>query len=792
MSNNTDKKGLFTLDNGQNLAFTFILISSLFLLWGLCNGMIDAMDKHFQDELGLSKSQSAWVQFAHYLGYFLMALPAGWLAIRLGYKGGIIAGLLMVALGGFWFMPATWINDWAQRQSIVASVSYEAGLDAVPDAQGDTQGDTQGDGANTPVIQAAKPRFRPQMIAFAGYLLGVCVIAAGLTFLETVANPYTTVLGPRRYAATRINLAQSCNGIGWILGPILGGLFFYAKDASGHSIGSEMLYIPYVTVACIVLVLSVIFYFAYIPDVKTKDDYHLDEEDQAGAGPNPYDRQLKRGQIYLFLFLNTSVLICISGIFFWLFLTTLFDPGTTMVKIAQALMPFSGVQVTPHNAPLVLICELACLLIAVAAVWLIFVNRKISHHSIWSHPHFSGSVLAQFLYVAAQAGIFSFFINYMTSEVPKLPTAFHVQSSKAAIDEKIGNGEIGRFSGFFQKKSKDWLEINTMVKPEDIKDFPALVERMRSASDPVSVYLKADFQHNFELAGMDRLASYMGASYENDREARALRSIILQELNLLVRQDPRKARGGVAFYHPKNFIGVTLSEETQNMLDLKLKEDEEMAKVRAAEEHMTKEEKIAAAKKRAAEQGQVERVNAPLLNRLLLQEAYPELLEYRRDVLCISEQGAAFLLSLGFLCFLIGRFTGAIMLRKVSAHRILGLYGLLNIGICLLIFAKWSWLSVACVFLSFFFMSIMFPTIFALGIFGLGARAKKASAYLVMAIMGGAVLPKLMGYVADQYDMSRGFIVPMGCFVFIAIYGFWWPKLSGADSLGGVNPPEEH
>ena len=66
----------------------------------MCNGMIDMMDKHFQDELGLSKSHSAWVQFAHYLGYFLMAIPAGWLAKKLGYKGGIIAGLLMVAAGG--------------------------------------------------------------------------------------------------------------------------------------------------------------------------------------------------------------------------------------------------------------------------------------------------------------------------------------------------------------------------------------------------------------------------------------------------------------------------------------------------------------------------------------------------------------------------------------------------------------------------------------------------------------------------------------------------------------------
>ena len=97
--------GMFTLENGKNVAFTFTLVSSLFLLWGFCNGMIDVMDKHFQDVLHLSKSQSANVQAAHYAGYFLMALPASWLATRLGYKGGIITGLLMVAVGGILVYP---------------------------------------------------------------------------------------------------------------------------------------------------------------------------------------------------------------------------------------------------------------------------------------------------------------------------------------------------------------------------------------------------------------------------------------------------------------------------------------------------------------------------------------------------------------------------------------------------------------------------------------------------------------------------------------------------------------
>ena len=74
-------------------------------------------------------------------------------------------------------------------------------------------------------------------MAFVAFLAGVCLIATGLTFLETIANPYTTVLGDPQYAATRINLAQSCNGIGWIFGPIVGSVYFYSTDAAGPQHG---------------------------------------------------------------------------------------------------------------------------------------------------------------------------------------------------------------------------------------------------------------------------------------------------------------------------------------------------------------------------------------------------------------------------------------------------------------------------------------------------------------------------------------------------------------------------
>ena len=584
MSTNSDilgakKQSLFVMPDGKNLMVTFMLVSSLFLLWGLCNGMIDVMDKHFQDELGLSKSQSAWVQFAHYLGYFLMAMPAGWLATKLGYKGGIIVGLLMVAAGGFWFVPATQINALA-RAGTVSSTT-----------------------------------------AFVAYLAGVCAIAAGLTFLETIANPYTTVLGPQRYAAARINLAQSCNGVGWILGPPIGGVFFYSVDAAGKSTGSETLYIPYAIVGGVVLALSVVFYFAYIPDVRSEDDYHLDDS-------------------------------------------------------------------TPTVS-----------------------------HSIWSHPHFVLAVVAQFLYVAAQAGIFSFFINYMTEEIPPSPASWRTELTK------------------------DWVEFKTKFSKDDITDLASLAKKLKQQPDAVSAFLAEKMSDTTRAA----LVDYAQAP----ADPKPLLSTLVQDLNSIVKKE--------AVYDRERFQGISLQEKTQQLLAQETPDN-----------------------------------NPARLNRLLLQDAFPSELGFRDGVLGISDQGAANLLTLGFVCFLIGRFTGAGLLKKYSAHKILGLYGAMNVVTCLLIFAKLGWLSAACVFVSFFFMSIMFPTIFALGIFGLGARAKKASAFIVMAIMGGAVLPKLMGHVADLYDMSRGFIVPMVCFAFVAFYGFCWPKFSHADSMTGVSTSGGH
>src|SRR5664279_6649836 len=191
--------GLFRTPDGRNLFATFVLVTTLFLLWGFCNGMIDILNKHFQNPLHINKFQSGFVQFANYIAYFLMAIPAGMIARKFGYKGGIIVGLVLIAAGAFWFIPATSIGTyWA-------------------------------------------------------FLLGLFIIAAGMTCLETIANPYTTVLGATESGATRINIAQTINGAGWILGPIVGSHFVLAGSKGANA--NAGLTTPYLAIAVFVALL---------------------------------------------------------------------------------------------------------------------------------------------------------------------------------------------------------------------------------------------------------------------------------------------------------------------------------------------------------------------------------------------------------------------------------------------------------------------------------------------------------------------------------------------------------
>ena len=411
---NTDKttgpgrKGLFRAPDGRNLLAIFALVTTLFLLWGFCNGLIDILNKHFQSTLHINKYQSGFVQSANYLAYFLMAIPAGLLARKFGYKGGIIIGLVLIAAGAFWFVTATQIG------------------------------------------------------AYWAFLTGLFILATGMTCLETIANPYTTVLGPSESGATRINIAQTFNGVGWILGPVVGGYFVFGGTGTAVNAG---LYVPYLGIGIVVTALIGIFAIAKVPDLVAEEDVKAEAE----GGPKK---------------------------------------------------------------------------------------------PLWRRPHFTLGVLTQFLYVSAQSGIFGFFINYML----------------------------------------------------------------------------------------------------------------------------------------ENTHGVT------------------------------------------------------------------------------PTQAATYLGLFGFGLFMIGRLFGSVVVSLTKPHWALAVYAAANILLCGIAMLGGQ-IGLGALLATFFFMSIMFPTIFALSIRGLGEHTKLGSSLVVMSIVGGAIAPPLMGHIADVSSMRIGFLVPAACFVLIAAYGVFWPKL---------------
>ena len=188
----------------------FILITTLFFLWGFARAMLDVLNKHFQDTLNISITQSSLIQVSSYLAYFMMAIPAGIFINRYGYRKGVVFGLLLFAVGSFLFIPGA------------------------------------------------------QVEAFSLYLGALFIIACGLAFLETAANPYSTLLGPKETSTSRLNLSQSFNGLGSALGPfIMGGYLFSQANAN--------LSLPYAVMGMVVAVVAVIFSRVNLPEIQSDD-----------------------------------------------------------------------------------------------------------------------------------------------------------------------------------------------------------------------------------------------------------------------------------------------------------------------------------------------------------------------------------------------------------------------------------------------------------------------------------------------------------------------------------------
>lgn len=198
------ESSLFVRD-GVSYLVPFMLVSSLFFMWGFAHSILEVLNPHFQESFSISKTRAALVQAAVYGGYFLMALPAGYIIRRWGYRAGVLVGLLLYGTGALMFIPGAGINS------------------------------------------------------FPFFVFSLLVIGCGLTCLETSANPYATLLGAPEGAERRINLSQSLNGIGWIVGPLVGGPLLF----SGGSIA-----VPYAVVGVAVLLVALVFSRVRLPEVE--------------------------------------------------------------------------------------------------------------------------------------------------------------------------------------------------------------------------------------------------------------------------------------------------------------------------------------------------------------------------------------------------------------------------------------------------------------------------------------------------------------------------------------------
>lgn len=275
----------------------FVLVTSLFFLWGLAHSILDVLNKHFQETMdGVGKTESALVQAVMYGGYFVMALPAGQIIKRFGYRAGVITGLLLYGIGALLFIPGG------------------------------------------------------QLLSFPFFLFSLFVIGCGLTCLETSANPYVTVLGNAEGAARRINLSQSFNGLGWIVGPLIGGHFAFAVGADKGSIA-----IPYAIIGVVVLCVALVFAQVKLPEVQAD--------------------------------------------------------GVAQTESAHAT------------------------------------------DSLWQHRNFVYGLIALFLYVAAQTGINSFFINYVTE---------HASVSNVNASLLLGFGGMGLFMA--GRMGGSWLMLRVRAE----------------------------------------------------------------------------------------------------------------------------------------------------------------------------------------------------------------------------------------------------------------------------------------------------------------------------------------
>ena len=190
----------------------FVLITSLFFLWGFARAILDVLNKHFQNSLDISLTQSSLIQVTTYLGYFLMAIPAGWFINRQGYRRGVVFGLALFAFGALLFIPGAEIGT------------------------------------------------------FYAYLGPLFIIGCGLVFLETAANSYAAELGDKETASSRLNFSQSFNGLGCLFATYAVGQFLFNGSSDGGNV-----VVPYAVLGVLVMCIAVVFSRVDLPEIKHEE-----------------------------------------------------------------------------------------------------------------------------------------------------------------------------------------------------------------------------------------------------------------------------------------------------------------------------------------------------------------------------------------------------------------------------------------------------------------------------------------------------------------------------------------
>jgi FHS family L-fucose permease-like MFS transporter len=194
----------------KRFVVTFIFVTSLFLMWGILHSMSDVLNKHFQNVLSLSKSQSGLIQFSVFGAYFIMSIPAGYFLKKFGYKPGVILGLCLFASGLFLFVPA----------------------------------------ANA--------------ASFTFFRIALFIMGCGMATLETVAHPFAAALGDQRKSDQRINFAQTFNAVGTMIGPAIGSFFLLSTD-NVRSTDLSSVKTLYVGIGCVIILIAVAFLSLKMP-----------------------------------------------------------------------------------------------------------------------------------------------------------------------------------------------------------------------------------------------------------------------------------------------------------------------------------------------------------------------------------------------------------------------------------------------------------------------------------------------------------------------------------------------